>query len=56
MRAAVLHEFKSPFKIEDVELKNLQGVKVRVKYTAICGRDVVIRKGGFRNLKLPLIL
>jgi len=32
------------------------GVRVRVKYTAICGRDVVIWKGGFRNLKLPLIL
>jgi len=55
MKAAILHQFGSPFSIGDAEPKGV-GVKVDVAYTGICGRDLVIWKGGFKNLKLPLIL
>jgi len=55
MKAAILYQFSSPFVIGNAEPKG-SGVKVNVKATGICGRDIVIWKGGFRNLKLPLIL
>lgn len=55
MKAAILYQFNSPFVIGNAEPKG-SGVKVNVKATGICGRDIVIWKGGFRNLKLPLIL
>ena len=55
MKAAILYQFKSPFVIGNTEPKGV-GVKVDVAYTGICGRDLVIWKGGFRNIKLPLIL
>ncbi|NON61276.1 alcohol dehydrogenase catalytic domain-containing protein [Acidianus sp. RZ1] len=57
MKAAVLYQFKSPFKIEDVRSNPMPGfVKVNVKVVGVCGRDVVIWKGGFKNFKLPAIL
>lgn len=57
MKAAVLYQFRSPFKIEEVRLEPPHGfVKVNVKYSAICGRDVVIWKGGFKDFKLPHII
>ncbi|QXJ31056.1 alcohol dehydrogenase catalytic domain-containing protein [Saccharolobus shibatae] len=55
MKAAILTQFNSPFVIGNAEPKGV-GVKVNVAYTGICGRDLVIWKGGFKNLKLPLIL
>ncbi|MEM3209165.1 MAG: alcohol dehydrogenase catalytic domain-containing protein [Saccharolobus sp.] len=55
MKAAVLHQYNSPFNIEDTQARGY-GVKINVKATGICGRDLVIWKGGFKNLKLPLIL
>ena len=55
MKAAILYQFRSPFVIGNTEPKGV-GVKVEVVYTGICGRDLVIWKGGFKNLKLPLIL
>ncbi|WP_338598354.1 alcohol dehydrogenase catalytic domain-containing protein [Sulfolobus tengchongensis] len=55
MKAAILNQFNSPFSIGNAEARGI-GVKVNVAYTGICGRDLVIWKGGFRNLKLPLIL
>lgn len=55
MKAAVLHSFRSPFIIQDIEPKG-EGIKVRVKATGICGRDLVIWKGGFKNLKLPIVI
>lgn len=39
---------------EDIEAINK--AKVIVKACGICGRDVVIWKGGFKNLKLPVVL
>jgi alcohol dehydrogenase len=57
MKAAVLYQFRTPFKIEEIKLEPIPGfVKVDVKYSAICGRDVVIWKGGFKDVKLPHIL
>ncbi len=57
MRAAVLEEYGKPLLIKDVEMTgNDNDVLVKVKSSGMCGRDLVIWKGGFRNLKLPLIL
>ncbi|MBB5253704.1 alcohol dehydrogenase catalytic domain-containing protein [Sulfurisphaera ohwakuensis] len=55
MKAAVLYNFNESFKIEDSQPRGV-GVKVNVVATGICGRDIVIWKGGFRNLKTPIIL
>ncbi|TRM86500.1 alcohol dehydrogenase, partial [Sulfolobus sp. C3] len=56
MRAALLTQFNSPLVItKDAQPKG-EGVKVDVVSTGVCGRDLVIWKGGFRNAKLPLIL
>ncbi|MGC8566517.1 MAG: zinc-binding dehydrogenase [Caldisphaera sp.] len=57
MKAAVLKEFNRPFSIEYINLENKEGnVIVENKAVGICGRDQVIWKGGFKNLKPPLIL
>ncbi|MET1101338.1 MAG: zinc-binding dehydrogenase [Pyrodictiaceae archaeon] len=58
VKAAVLEEFGKPFKIADVDLKPLSSdwVEVEVKAVGICGRDVVVWRGGFRSLRPPLIL
>ena len=56
-RAAVLRSFRSPFQIEEVEISPAEGeVPVKVVATGVCGRDVVVWLGGFRNLRPPLIL
>ncbi|MGC8542503.1 MAG: alcohol dehydrogenase catalytic domain-containing protein [Vulcanisaeta sp.] len=56
--AAVLREFNKPFNIEefDVGEPGPNDVIVRVKAEGICGRDLVIWRGGFKNLKPPLVL
>ncbi|AWR95633.1 alcohol dehydrogenase catalytic domain-containing protein [Acidianus brierleyi] len=57
MKAAVLEEFGKPLLIKDVNMSgNDNDVLVNIKSSGMCGRDIVIWKGGFRNLKLPLIL
>ncbi len=58
VRAAVLHGFRQPFRIEDVDLKPMakDWVEVRVRALGVCGRDLVVWKGGFPNLRPPLIL
>ncbi|MGC8569340.1 MAG: alcohol dehydrogenase catalytic domain-containing protein [Nitrososphaeria archaeon] len=57
MRAAVLESFGAPFVIKDVEERPGQGeVVVNIKASGICGRDLVIWRGGFRGLRPPLIL
>ncbi len=57
VKAAVLRSFRSPFSIEDLELEAPDDwVIVDVKYVGICGRDLVVWKGGFTNLRPPLIL
>lgn len=55
-KAAVLHSWGSPFSIEEVELDGRKGwTWLRVRATGICGRDRVVWRGGFRNLRTPLI-
>jgi D-arabinose 1-dehydrogenase-like Zn-dependent alcohol dehydrogenase len=57
VRAAVLKSFGGPFSIEEVTIDVPEGwVPVRVGAVGICGRDIVVWRGGFRNLKPPLIL
>jgi D-arabinose 1-dehydrogenase-like Zn-dependent alcohol dehydrogenase len=57
VKAAVLPSFKSKFDVKEVELEAPDDwVLVNIKYVGICGRDVVVWKGGFKNLKTPLIL
>ncbi len=56
--AAVLREFNKPFSIEEYDIgePGPNDAVVRVRAEGICGRDLVIWRGGFRNLKPPLIL
>jgi len=57
VKAAVLLNFRSKFVIKEVELEAPDYWEiVNIKYVGICGRDVVVWKGGFKNLKPPLIL
>ncbi len=58
VKAAVLEEYSKPFKIKEVDLKPMDSswVPVAVKAVGVCGRDVVVWRGGFPNLKPPLIL
>jgi alcohol dehydrogenase len=56
-RAAVLKQFATDFSIDKVKVMATQKeVLVKVTASGICGRDLVIWKGGFRNLSTPLIL
>jgi D-arabinose 1-dehydrogenase-like Zn-dependent alcohol dehydrogenase len=55
MKAAVLEEFGKPLSIKNIDIKG-EDTLIKVKSAGMCGRDLVIWKGGFRNLKLPLIL
>lgn len=57
MKAAVIEEFKKPLAIRHIEPKKLsdKDVLVKVKATGMCGRDLVVWKGGFKNLKPPII-
>ncbi len=55
--AAVLERFNGPFSIREVDLNvRPNDVVVNVKSVGVCGRDVVVWRGGFRNLRPPLIL
>ncbi|ADL19347.1 Zinc-dependent alcohol dehydrogenase [Acidilobus saccharovorans 345-15] len=56
-RAAILREFGRQFDIDYVDI-NAEGndVIVKVKSVGVCGRDIVVWRGGFRNLKPPLVL
>ncbi|HEY4119949.1 MAG TPA: zinc-binding dehydrogenase [Byssovorax sp.] len=60
MRAVVLHETGGPDKLAHetvVDPKPGDGeVLVRVRASAVCGRDLVDRRGGFPMMKLPTIL
>ncbi|QKR00230.1 alcohol dehydrogenase catalytic domain-containing protein [Metallosphaera tengchongensis] len=53
-KAAVLRAFGEPLEVTEVDVG--EGSPVRVKASGMCGRDLVIWKGGFRNLNPPLIL
>ncbi|MCE4603276.1 MAG: zinc-binding dehydrogenase [Desulfurococcales archaeon] len=56
-KAAVLHSWGNPFSLEEVDLEGREGwTWLRVKATGVCGRDRVVWRGGFRNLRTPLIL
>ncbi|MCE4610542.1 MAG: zinc-binding dehydrogenase [Desulfurococcales archaeon] len=57
-KAAVLRGFREPFEIERLRLEppDPSWKLVDVKAVGVCGRDVVVWKGGFTNLKPPLIL
>jgi len=57
VRAAVLRGFLSPFEVGWFESEVPDDwVPVEVKAVGVCGRDVVVWRGGFRNLKPPLVL
>ena len=56
-RAAILYEFGEKFRIESFTYNPPEGwISVRVRAVGVCGRDVVVWRGGFRNLKPPLVL
>ena len=57
-KAAVIEEYRRPFHVKIVEAPDepRQGwVRVRVRAVGMCGRDLVVWKGGFPNLKPPII-
>jgi len=58
VRAAVLRSFRQAFTIEDVDLPDPGpgSAIVDVRAVGVCGRDLVVWRGGFRGLKPPLIL
>ncbi len=53
-----MREFNKPLVLRSMILgePGPNDIVVRVKAEGICGRDLVIWRGGFRNLKPPLIL
>ncbi len=56
-RAAVLHGFRRPFRVEEYSWEPPSGwVEVRVRATGVCGRDLVVWRGGFPGLRPPLVL
>ncbi|BAN90444.1 alcohol dehydrogenase [Aeropyrum camini SY1 = JCM 12091] len=56
-RAAVLYGWREPFRLEEFEVDPPEGwVPVEVRSVGMCGRDLVVWKGGFPNLKPPLVL
>jgi len=54
--AAYIEEYRKPFRVGwiDVEVPD-DWVPVQVRAVGVCGRDLVIWKGGFPNLKPPII-
>lgn len=57
VRAAVLEEFRKPFRVRVFEYEAPEDwVEVEVGAVGVCGRDRVVHEGGFRNLKPPLVL
>ncbi|GBF08594.1 putative alcohol dehydrogenase [Aeropyrum pernix] len=56
-KAAVLYGWREPFRLEEYEVEPPEGwVPVEVRSVGMCGRDLVVWKGGFPNLKPPLVL
>ncbi len=57
VKGAILEEFRKPFVIRDFEYQVPDDwVEVQVKAVGVCGRDTVVWKGGFPNLKPPILL
>ncbi len=57
VRGAVLEAFRSPFTVREFEYEVPDDwVPVEVRAVGVCGRDVVVWKGGFANLTPPLLL
>src|SRR5258707_13544064 len=60
MRAIVLRQIGGPEVLEWTDapdpVPGAGEVLVRVKAEGVCGRDLIDRRGGFRGLKLPVIL
>src|SRR5437868_13794198 len=60
MRAIVLRQIGGPEVLEWTDapdpIPGAGEVLVRVKAEGVCGRDLIDRRGGFRGLKLPVIL
>jgi alcohol dehydrogenase len=56
-KAAVLEKYNEPLAIREIQAETQSNeVIVKVKATGMCGMDIVIWRGGFRNLTPPLIL
>ncbi|GGP21969.1 alcohol dehydrogenase [Thermocladium modestius] len=54
--AAVLHEYNKPLSLEYIDLEPGPGEAIiNVKASGVCGRDIVIWRGGFK-LNPPLVL
>jgi D-arabinose 1-dehydrogenase-like Zn-dependent alcohol dehydrogenase len=60
VRAVVLRRLGGPEELEWTEAPDPEvgagEVLVRVRAEGVCGRDLIDRRGGFRGLKLPVIL
>lgn len=57
VNGAVLEEFRKPFIIKTFQYQVPEDwVEVEVKAVGVCGRDTVVWKGGFPNLKPPILL
>src|SRR6266567_441671 len=60
MRAIVLRQIGGPEVLEWTDapdpVPGAGEVLVRVKAEGVCGRDLIDRRGGFRGLRLPVIL
>ncbi len=57
VKAAALEAFGAPFQVRDFEYEVPDDwVEVEVGAVGVCGRDGVVQRGGFRNLKPPLVL
>ena len=57
-KAAVIERFREPFKVKTIKVPDepREGwVRVRVRAVGMCGRDLVVWKGGFPNLRPPII-
>lgn len=57
VRAAVLYGPRQEFRVEETTVRVPENwVEVQVGAVGVCGRDLVVWKGGFPNLRFPLIL
>ncbi|MCE4614206.1 MAG: zinc-binding dehydrogenase [Desulfurococcales archaeon] len=57
-KAAIIEEYRKPFVVKRIEVPDelRKGwVRVRVRAVGMCGRDLVVWKGGFPNLRPPII-
>lgn len=57
VQAAVLHNFKEDFKVEEVILREVRPgeVLIKLKASGICHSDLTVKQGGI-PFSLPLIL